>query len=362
MLGLIGSVVSSAANAHSQKKTNEANIKIAQMNNDWSAKMQQKQMDYNTAQWQRESQFAKEQADAANSFTEKMWNKTNEYNSAKNQASRLREAGLNPALVMSGQNAGSAQGASGAQAPTPSGNSIGLPSPSSVRLDPYRIDIGTFASQFSQRLIQKELQDEQVNLLKKEAQYYDARAIVELNKAWSETDNWRLRNKYQQIQNNWADAQFSSDVFAKIRQGWNLEANAQLQIKQAMMVDKDIAWYDTLANGNLSEQLSRISLNYANGSLSLRQAEESIEKTLNLLEDRIGKKMDNDIKAHTRDVTIQRAHQARNLYDLGFDAISGINRFGNDVKNGASDWFEQNIMKPSRRLWKDTRRYFGLNR
>lgn len=53
----------------------------------WQENMLQKQMDYQT----------------------EMWNKTNEYNSAKNQANRWREAGLNPYMMMSAGNSGIAQ-------------------------------------------------------------------------------------------------------------------------------------------------------------------------------------------------------------------------------------------------------------
>ena len=81
------------------------------MNNEWSERMLNKQITANQVQLRNEQAFAKEQAQAANDFTEKMWNQTNEYNSAKNQAARLREAGINPALAMGGANAGTASSA-----------------------------------------------------------------------------------------------------------------------------------------------------------------------------------------------------------------------------------------------------------
>lgn len=121
----------------SNDSTNATNLQIAQMNNEWSEKMMDKQNQYNIAQWQREAEFSKQQAESANAFTEYMQDKANAYNSAEAQAERLRAAGLNPALVMSGQNAGTASGSSGAQASTPSGNSVGLPSPTSATMRPY---------------------------------------------------------------------------------------------------------------------------------------------------------------------------------------------------------------------------------
>lgn len=133
----LGGIISSIFGRRSNNSANATNMKIAQMNNEWSEKMMDKQNEYNIAQWMREAQFSREQTQAANSFTEYMQDKANKYNSASEQAKRLMQAGLNPALVMSGQNAGTAQGASGQVGSTPSGNSVGLPSPSSATVQPY---------------------------------------------------------------------------------------------------------------------------------------------------------------------------------------------------------------------------------
>lgn len=360
MFGLIGSVISSAAGAHSQKKTNEANLRIAQMNNEWSEKMQQKQMDYNTAQWQREAQFSREQADSANAFTEKMWNKTNEYNSAKNQAARLQQAGLNPALAMSGNNAGTASSINSAQASTPSGNSIGLPSPSTARMEATRFDFGNAASAFSQRLLQEDMQSAQIGLLNKEKEWYDLRAQNELSELIERTNNWKLKNKFQEKQNNWADMTFGADYYTKIRQGWSYEQSAQKMIKEGMLLDKDLYYYDQRVNGELSEQLSRIGLNLANKSLSLQQAEKSFSETLESFERRVGMKIDNDIKGRLRNTTIERAQQAQNMYQLGLDGFNGIVQFQKDASHAINTWFDKNIMKPTKKSWKDTRRAFGL--
>lgn len=132
-----GGLLSSILGKKSNDRTNETNLKIAQMNNEWSEKMMDKQNIYNIDQWIREAAFAEKQAADANAFTEYMQDKANKYNSAQEQAKRLREAGLNPSIVMNGGNAGTAQGASGAQATTPSGNSVGLPSPSSAQMRSY---------------------------------------------------------------------------------------------------------------------------------------------------------------------------------------------------------------------------------
>lgn len=133
----IAALASAAMGKSSSSKANASNIRIAQMNNEWSERMMDKQNQMNVAQWQREADFSRQQAADANAFTEYMQDKANQYNSASAQAARLKEAGLNPALVMTGQNAGTAQGASGVQGSTPHGNSVGMPSPTSAHVQPY---------------------------------------------------------------------------------------------------------------------------------------------------------------------------------------------------------------------------------
>lgn len=88
--GLIGGLFG----AIGQRKANEANMKINQMNNEFNERMLDKQL----------------------SFQNEMWEKTNEYNTASNQRKRLEEAGLNPYMMMNGGNAGTASSMSGGSA------------------------------------------------------------------------------------------------------------------------------------------------------------------------------------------------------------------------------------------------------
>lgn len=62
--------------------------------------------------------YSKKLQEAQNAFTLDMWNRTNEYNSPKNVAARLREGGYNPALAANGgQLSTPAQSVSGSSAP-----------------------------------------------------------------------------------------------------------------------------------------------------------------------------------------------------------------------------------------------------
>ena len=90
----IGSLLGGVTDLIGGVMSNKANMKINQMNNEFNERMLNKQL----------------------SFQRNMWEANNEYNSAANQRKRLEEAGLNPYLMMSGGNAGTASGMSGATA------------------------------------------------------------------------------------------------------------------------------------------------------------------------------------------------------------------------------------------------------
>lgn len=77
-----------------QRRANQMNMKINQMNNEFNERMLDKQL----------------------AFQNEMWEKTNEYNTAVNQRKRLEDAGLNPYMMMSGGNAGTASAMSGGSA------------------------------------------------------------------------------------------------------------------------------------------------------------------------------------------------------------------------------------------------------
>lgn len=91
---IVGPVASAVAGAVSTNKTNNANMAINRMNNEFNAA----------------------EAEKVRDFQLDMWNRENAYNTASSQRQRLEEAGLNPYLMMSGGNAGTASSA-GSSAP-----------------------------------------------------------------------------------------------------------------------------------------------------------------------------------------------------------------------------------------------------
>lgn len=88
IFGMIGNIFGSSMSARSQRKANEMNLKINQMNNEFNAK----------------------EAEKARAFQLDMWNKENAYNTPIAQRERMEQAGYN--AYMSPADAGSASGMS----------------------------------------------------------------------------------------------------------------------------------------------------------------------------------------------------------------------------------------------------------
>lgn len=88
IFGMIGSIFGSSLSARSQRKANEMNLKINQMNNEFNAK----------------------EAEKARAFQLDMWNKENVYNTPAAQRERMEQAGYN--AYMNPADAGSASGMS----------------------------------------------------------------------------------------------------------------------------------------------------------------------------------------------------------------------------------------------------------
>lgn len=249
----VGGIVSSIFGNKAQRDANQANIELSQMNNEWSERMMNKQMLYNTGVLNSQNRFAEKQAADANAFTEKMWNKTNDYNSAKNQAARLREAGLNPALVMSGQNAGSAAGASGVQAATPSGNSVGLPSPSSVSVHPLNYE-GFGKAVESAFGLAAQLQRNSA-----ETDWFRTQSAVMAAKAAEEVKNLKFKNKLNDITESMQVAMMNEDYLTKVQSRDMNDIQMSLMKQTRIMNDIQIL--------NMPEQMK------ADISLKLAQAE-----------------------------------------------------------------------------------------
>lgn len=142
----------------------------SQMNRDFQERMLQKQMDYQTD----------------------MWNKTNEYNSAKAQVQRYREAGLNPYLMMTG---GASAGVATSQGtPLPSGGSS--PSGGFANTHP------TAAGQFIDNLSSAKANEATERNMNADAVLKEIEANTRAEQLLADLEKTRLGNENQSIINS----------------------------------------------------------------------------------------------------------------------------------------------------------------
>ena len=114
-----------------------------------------------------------------------MWNRTNEYNSASAQRSRLEEAGLNPYLMMNGGSAGVAQSSSSTS-----------PASAAPPLAMQRQDFSGLSNTLPTALqIANQTKETNANVqtLQSQKSLYDAQA----NSILSNVDWWKLGPEYK---------------------------------------------------------------------------------------------------------------------------------------------------------------------
>lgn len=259
----VSSVVSGIFGKKSQDSANKTNIQLAQMNNEWSEKMMDKQNRLNIEQWKREADYNTE-----------MWNKTNEYNSASNQAKRLREAGLNPALMMSGGTAGMAQGAS-----TPSGSSVGMPSPSQATVQPYDYtSMGQAVGQGVQLAAMLARNSAEVNNLTTQSEVAKAKARAEIAKMAEETRNMKFKNEVNDITKDLQLTQMNENYLQTVQQRVIGEEQEKLTRMNRLLASKELAVFEDRLKADIAVMASQVDLNKHNAQSEFGKIFDTLKK------------------------------------------------------------------------------------
>lgn len=173
-----------------------------------------------------------------NAFNERMWNKQNEYNTPAAQRARLEAAGLNPYLMLDGGSAGIAESApsadtSGIQVAPDIGNTI------AGGYQAFGNSISAAASQISQQLYQNDLQKANVNKTNAEAQ------------------NAGLQNQYDALRNEFAAAQFLTDLRLKQKQGDISEYEANF-LRDSMQDRLDAVKFQNSVSGSQASYYNQL--------------------------------------------------------------------------------------------------------
>lgn len=265
----------------------------AQMNRDWQDAMMSKQMEW----------------------TEKMWNKSNEYNSAKAQVQRYREAGLNPYLMMTG---GASAGVATSQG-APSGMSA--PSPTGGFANTHKGDISQVINSITnKRMAESEIRAKNADSSLKEIEAETARARWQVM-----LENLRRDGRYKDIVNEFEPLQRQAHLDSAAQALLNQkEERRALEISNAIQ-SKELANYDYVFKLKCAQLIADIREKKASEGLKLEQAQHEFFKGLETIAKEQGINLDNKKKRAIFDAEVEKAIQ---------DTMSPIGRYN----NGTSNW------------------------
>lgn len=301
--GVLGSLLGGIFGSSSQNSANRTNLKIAQMNNEFNERMMQKQMDYNTD----------------------MWNKQNAYNTASAQVQRLRDAGLNPYLMMSnGNQIGTASSVNSPSLASASGNpNIQGYDPSSGIASGVNALGGAIANYISMKKAESEISkmnfenkllEQQIISMSKDNEYKSLMNDEMLRgfkfdnyKKSAEYENQLWSNRYQQ-------ETFNSDVNIKRLQEQNLynsnvlQGLTSLQMSlQNKQLQNDINAFPQRLRAELNEAYARSFAAFSSGKASLSSAALNFKMAITETLKQRGIHYDNNVKLRSINSLVQTA-------------------------------------------------------
>lgn len=289
---LIGSAIIGGAskligNIFGKKNTdsaNDANLKINQMNNEFNAREAEKA-------FQRES-----------AYNDKIRAEDREYNSAKAQVERYREAGLNPTLMMQGQSAGVAQsnGVSGSAAQA-SGN---------AQMNAFQPDLdlsGTIHSFLALRQ-QKELQDEQINGIRIENQYKAQKIMADILNLKSQAKSNEARAKLDRTLEGLQGQIVHNQTITAEAQARQANESAELMIAERLLKSKELATFDAKFRREAALVSAQVLQYKAVANLSDKQAKHEMLKRLKTMADTQGVKVNNEVLKRTADAIVDKLY------------------------------------------------------
>lgn len=294
---VVGNIASSIGNAISTNKTNSANMAINRMNNE----------------------FNSVEAEKARQFQLDMWNRTNEYNSASSQRSRLEEAGLNPYLMMNGGSAGTAQ-SSGSTAPASAS------APLSMQRQDFSGLSNTLASALQIANQTKET-NANVQTLQSQKSLYDAQA----NSILSNVDWWKLGPEYKKWSQMTglarAGLQFQTDRQNLRNMTWSGNL-IQAQHIGALLDNKSKRILNNYLDEGQRLQLDLMAAQYydsmASGHLKYQEAKSEITKRIVMLAEARGLQISNNTAEQTADGYIKALNAEYSAsYDINSPFVEG---------------------------------------
>lgn len=328
---LAGAGVSAGAGILGSIGTNISNKNIAQMNNAFNEKMLQKQMDYNTQMYERQL-----------SDTWKFYNDQKEYNSASAQVQRFRDAGVNPALAMQSQGAGSVSSVT-----SPGAQGINPPTAS-----PYSADYTSVGQAIGQSLqlynelknskAQRDKVDAETKQINIENQYRAQKLSADIVNTMERTNDVKVRRQMQeQLQRVYGDM-LQVDLDSKRQSLENMKEAFTGAVLDNAKKRFDLQVWPEQVKLQMSQMSANIAYLIASRQLSINQARTEFFKQAETSARAAGIRLDNQLMKDTFNDLVRQAEYAtekaknnRGL-DGGFGLFNAADRLYGRLNGG--DW------------------------
>lgn len=322
---------SSAIGTYAQ---NRANTNLNIRNRRWQEDMFKKETDYNT----------------------EMWNKQNEYNTASAQRSRLEEAGLNPYLMMSGSDAGTAS--------STSSPSAGTPSTTPYDYSGISNGIGNAAQMYlngTQQASQTELLRQQVEAQRLANKYYELDIMAKIRNLNADTHGKEQHSAYEKYLTDFGLASFNSDMQYKNYQNEYMQHMSEKTLQDSLvsqmnvgLLAKELQGFDEKRKAELKQMAASTYAAYASGALSYESAKTQIAQQL--LIGKQGKYVDSQTEGQNiqnginkKTANYQAARIMHEMSEAKWRAVHAKNNKGPENYYQAqygrlgNNWFDQNV-------------------
>lgn len=249
---------------NSQSSTNKTNLQINRENQKWNEKMMDKQNAWNLAQWNRE----------------------NEYNSASQQVARLKAAGLNPYLMMSGGSSGSASSVTSAS-PASAGMSNTV---SPFDYSASAAGVGNAVAQhFNNELMTANVRKAIADAVRQEKEntWLDTKLQAEIENLKQNTSSSQTRQELDKFSLFRAKNMLAGELAQQDLQNQSLaenivnqRANTLYTQMQTTLAEANLSWLPKLKEAELAQYAAQTFAAIQAGNLSQKQGELAIQQKL----------------------------------------------------------------------------------
>lgn len=279
LVGLGAAAVGALAGSATSVATNKSNASIAQSNNEFNEKMLDKQMAYNTEMYDKQLGDQWKFYNDAKQNSWDLFDATNEYNSASAQRQRLEAAGLNPYLMMSGGNAGTATSSAVASATSPSAQGVTPPTAT-----PYSADysgVGQAFGDLADRVLnepERDVKRATADNLRIEGKYKAAKTMAEIINLRTDAKTKEGRLALDKLIYSIDKDLKTSTMEVNKESIARMRAERKFINVQTLVADKQLSFMDATQKMDLAQKAADIQLKYAQGALTRKQVEHEIKK------------------------------------------------------------------------------------